>query len=95
MQEEMGICLYKDFFHAQTILIVLYCSSLILAALVCNMNVRQRDMLCVLHPGDEARLLNVSAEELKLLMETMAKETLSSYQVYLGNIACCTALFLE
>ena len=45
------------------------------------MNVRQRDMLCVLHPGDEVRLLNVSAEELKLLMETMAKETLSSYQV--------------
>ena len=40
-----------------------------------------RDMLCALHAGDETRLLNVSAEELKLLMETMAKETLSSYQV--------------
>ena len=37
-------------------------------------------VLCF-HAGDEARLLNVSAEELKLLMETMAKETLSSYQV--------------
>lgn len=37
-------------------------------------------VLCF-HTGDEARLLNVSAEELKLLMETMAKETLSSYQV--------------
>ena len=37
-------------------------------------------MLCF-YTGDEARLLDVSAEELKLLMETMAKETLSSYQV--------------
>lgn len=57
-------------------------------------------MLCALHSGDEARLLNVSAEELKLLMETMAKETLSSYQVlaYLElsiEITCCTALFFE
>ena len=50
-----------------------------------------RHVNCVLcfHTGDEARLLNVSAEELKLLMETMAKETLSSYQVTnLREIVC-------
>lgn len=31
--------------------------------------------------GDDAGLLSVSAEELKSLMETMAKEKLTSYQV--------------
>ena len=42
--------------------------------------------------GDDARLLNVSAEELKSLMETMAKETLTSYQVinHVYGPLCCS-----
>jgi len=47
--------------------------------------------------GDDAGLLSVSAEELKSLMETMAKEKLTSYQVinHVYVPLCCSGLSVE